>query len=143
MCRGVCMTRAPVVRVCGGWGGTHLRYLAVKSAVRTGSYHAAARFLIDADGVGGGGLQESVHRRMADLGGRPSTPAAPSVLRAAPHNHTRGGSPHPWSIPPPAPGRCYIDVALRAARTSGAGEGAGKALRAFSGCPSLSEAPTS
>src|SRR3954468_18488231 len=90
MSRGVCMTRAPVVRVCGGWGGTHLRYLAVKSAVRTGSYHAAARFLIDADGVGGGGLQESVHRRMADLGGRPSTPAAPSVLRAAPHNHTRG-----------------------------------------------------
>src|SRR3954465_10969367 len=92
MSRGVCMTRAPVVRVCGGWGGTHLRYLAVKSAVRTGSYHAAARFLIDADGVGGGGLQESVHRRMADLGGRPSTPAAPSVLRAAPQNHTRGGS---------------------------------------------------
>src|SRR3954454_5465053 len=92
MSRGVCMTRAPVVRVCGGWGGTHLRYLAVKSAVRTGSYHAAARFLIDADGVGGGGLQESVHRRVADLGGRPSTPAAPSVLRAAPHNHTRGGS---------------------------------------------------
>src|SRR3954470_24514433 len=92
MSRGVCMTRAPVVRVCGGWGGTHLRYLAVKSAVRTGSYHAAARFLIDADGVGGGGLQESVHRRMADLGGRPSTPAAPSVLRAAPHNHPRGGS---------------------------------------------------
>src|SRR3954454_12156537 len=34
MSRGVCMTRAPVVRVRGGWGGTHLRYLAVKSAVR-------------------------------------------------------------------------------------------------------------
>src|SRR3954454_25072718 len=99
MSRGVCMTRAPVVRVCGGWGGTHLRYLAVKSAVRTGSYHAAARFLIDADGVGGGGLQESVHRRMADLGGRPSTPAAPSVLRAAPHNHTRGGKLLPLPLP--------------------------------------------
>src|SRR5215210_9308640 len=34
MSRGVCMTRAPVVRVRSGWGGTHLRYLAVKSAVR-------------------------------------------------------------------------------------------------------------
>src|SRR3954451_3119891 len=34
MSRGGCMTRAPVVRVRGGWGGTHLRYLAGKSAVR-------------------------------------------------------------------------------------------------------------
>src|SRR3954463_8476164 len=34
MSRGVCMTRAPVVRVRSGWGGNHLRYLAVKSAVR-------------------------------------------------------------------------------------------------------------
>src|SRR4051794_14709362 len=91
MSRGVCMTRAPVVRVCGGWGGTHLRYLAVKSAVRTGSYHAAARFLIDADGVGGGGLQESVHRRVGDLGGGPSPPAAPWGVRAAPPNQKKGG----------------------------------------------------
>src|SRR4051794_30224885 len=92
MSRGVCMTRAPVVRVRGGWGGTHLRYLAVKSAVR---YWAITILPLDSSLTlmewVGGGLQESVHRGMADLGGRPSTPAAPSVLRAAPQNHTRGG----------------------------------------------------
>ena len=70
MSRGVCITRTPVAKVHCGWGGTHLRYLAVKSAVGLVK-HSAARFLIDADGVGGGGLQESVHRGMADVRGVP------------------------------------------------------------------------
>src|SRR3954471_5561423 len=95
MSRGVCMTRAPVVRVRGwlGWNPPALPCGQIGGQI-LGNYHSAARFLIDADGVGGGGLQESVHRGMADLGGRPSTPAAPSVLRAAPQNHTRGGNPY-------------------------------------------------
>src|SRR5215217_7458189 len=91
MSRGICMTRAPVVRVRGGWGGTHLRYLAVKSAVR---YWPITILPLDSSLT----LMEWVGEVFKSLsiggwqilGGCPSTPAAPSVLRAAPQNHTRG-----------------------------------------------------
>src|SRR5215217_8082927 len=107
MSRGICMTRAPVVRVRGGWGGTHLRYLAVKSAVR---YWPITILPLDSSLT----LMEWVGEVFKSLsiggwqilGGCPSTPAAPSVLRAAPQNHTRGRnlalSPTPlWVLPIP------------------------------------------
>jgi hypothetical protein len=52
-----------------GWGGTHRRELADKSAVRI----SAARFFIDVWGVGGRVLRKSV-RCAADVSRCPSTP---------------------------------------------------------------------
>ena len=80
------MTGAPVVRVQSGWGGTHLRYLAVKSAVRTRPLDSSLTLMV---WVG------ELFKRLS-IGGWQRWEGVPPpqlllILRTAYPNHTRGG----------------------------------------------------
>ena len=69
---------SPVIYDCSCWGGTPTGV-----SLRSNRRSDAARFFIDAGGVGGGVLDKSVSRQRADTPLGPSTPASSLLQKAA------------------------------------------------------------